>query len=270
MKFNSLYAYQTSYQQITDTILNQTDCTRHFNYIDFLKEHSPKALSIRLNNILKNNNIDVFYILFDKNDSSLDVYMLKKFKEKYNFKLVCLFFDSLNSFEYIDRYYAQLADLVIIDNTPYIKEFYQMLEIYTEQVPSVHKTLSIRKNNIFASELNHLCSETFIKTVQTTPLYDVLNNISQRNNKITFLLDDKFIYIQKIYKYYWTLYSYLKRKNIFILYSLLKLENIKDFLVIIQLYLTMKTYTNLHTQEPIDIINKALYKEYFLKDCKVS
>jgi len=268
MKLNSLYIYQTGYQQITDTILDQTDCILHFNYIDFLKEHSHKALSVRLNNILQNNSINIFYILFDNNDSSLDIYMLKKFKEKYNLKLVCLFFDSLNSFEYIDRYYAQLADLVIIDNTPYIKEFYDMLEIYTEQVPSVHKTLNIRKNNIFASELNHLCSKIFIKVDNPTPLGNALANIYQKNNKTTFLLDSKFIYTQKIYKYYWILYHFLERENIFILCNLLKLKNFKNFLAIIKLYITMKSYTNLHAQEPINIINKALYKEYLLKDYK--
>ena len=124
------------------------------NYVDIYK----KALNFNsvMESYIEHNDIKFIIIEFDNCDASLDIKELANLKNKYNLYYIFVFLNHFNSFEYIDRYYAQLADIVVVDDTPYIVDFYELLSYKTYSIQGSFSNKNIDTKNIFASNLNNL------------------------------------------------------------------------------------------------------------------
>jgi hypothetical protein len=260
MSLNSLYLYHTHYPEILKAIEEYSDQLISLHYIKFIKDNNTTVLFKHIETLIIEKKIETFFILLDKSDSSLDIYLLQSLKQKYHLKIIFIFMDSINSFEYIDRYFAQLAHFVIVDNTPHIFDFYSMLEIPVIQFKSEKTSIQVREKHIFSSALTNLCSEKPLKNGDTLTKEKFLSFLEKEENQSTLLLDSKFIYSQKIYKIYWNIYYILEHKKISHLFLLINFKYFKEILSILKLTLTMLNSKAISSDEPIKLINKALYK----------
>ena len=257
MIHHSLFIYQSKNQIISEIIKKSSSSFESIDYIQAIKENSQQHFYIQLEKIVQTKRTEVLFILLNHSDASLRLEELYNLKQKYSLKIVSIFLDSLNSFEYIDRYYAQISELVIINETPYIEDFYTMLEINSFKL-SLLKTSVIRKNNIFASSFVNLTSKATpkeeIDSTQEPLLISKLHSL--KSVTPTLLVDSKFIFTQTLYEIYWHLYH---KKYI----QLISIKYLKYFLPILKLFTIMNNQKT-KKYEAIDIINQTLYKEYIL------
>ncbi len=234
------------------------------NYIKYIDQYGYSSIYEYLKNQIIKNNINIIFISFSDCDSSLDIKKLNMLKKKYNLKYIFIFNDSHNSFEYIDRYYAQLAELVIIPNIPIMNDFYKTLDIPTYIIKSYYKNNIILKN-IFSSSLINLVpnNTTIDNTIDFS--HDIINifNILDNNEvyKINnILLDDKFLFTQDLFKIFWIIKRYIYSKNI---QDAIQLVNYYKYAYyIVKLYKYIKN--NQNDLNVLHILNKLFYKEYQL------
>jgi hypothetical protein len=267
MTLNTLYLYQTLYEDINSYIKSHSSIYKECNFSKYLNSNVRSNFPKYLEAEISQHKINCLLILLDNCDASLDLILLNKLKDNYKLHIIFIFKNSQNSFEHIDRYYAQISCLTIIDDIPFIRDFYQMLEIETYTLFDSSPNQEILVNNIFSSELSNLSikpnkeykKQTIVKDMeqQFDEIFLLIKGSKYTSNQL--LIDDKFHYAQINYKIYWDLFAFLQNNS----YSIFKWKYIKYYREIFLLYRTMKK-SNLDTSKPIDLINQALYKEYIL------
>ncbi|MDF1883738.1 hypothetical protein JHD49_07305 [Sulfurimonas sp. SAG-AH-194-C21] len=269
MMFHSLFLYQSNYQAIEERVEENSSIYTGFNYIEYLHKNTHTSLMKHINMQIVNHHINTLFILIDNCDSSLKVEELDSLKNKHQLKVIFFFMDSKNSFEYIDRYYAQMADLVILDETPFIGDFYKLLCIETFTLKHSFKIKNIKKRNFLSSSLINLSSETNVicrDVISAQHLQEQFKEIftklsSTFNNNIDLLLDNKHLYAQTIYEIYWNLYHFHKNHN-------LDIFHIKYLKYIIEIYKINKQISknkaDIMKINIIELLNRALYKKYTL------
>jgi len=295
MKNNTLFMYHSYNNDYSKCLKNCSQNFIEFNYIKTIKEKGQKNLNIYLKSLLEINNINNIFILLDQCDCSLDIDYLNILKLKYSTKIIFIFQSSQNSFEYIDRYYAQIADVSIISNLLYIQDFYNMLCIPTQIIDN-HKYITYNKNlqvdfnlskilkhNIFSSNLinlsikvhheymydklqkctNYLTSinyqEKMYEKYLTHNILNIMNNSNQISHTSDIIKDKKFIFSFEIYNIYWCLYRYIQTNNIIELKPLLRIKYFFYIGKIVKLFTTIKKDFNAPALKNINI---ALFKEY--------
>jgi len=259
----ALLLYQSANNTISTLLKQGASTYEEINFIDTIKKHSQEYLYKLIEDTILSKNIQTIFMLQNNSDSSINIHLLQVIKEQYHLKIVCIFLDSINSFEFIDRYYAQLAELVLLDTTPFITKLYTMLEIQTATIPSFNTRSKLRKNNFFSTSLTSL-SNHIVSTNNTgnIDIFYLLKNSSISSSKL--LLDKKFILSQEIYEIYWSLYHLLIYKRITSFFHLCRFKNIKHIISIIKLSIHMFADKDLKSTKAIEIINVALYQEYNL------
>ncbi|UCN00486.1 hypothetical protein LCX93_00795 [Sulfurimonas sp. SWIR-19] len=268
MIFNTLFLYHSKDAFIEDILKKGSKNFTTLNYTDILKYHNDEYLYKYIEKNIQKYTINHICILFDQGDASLKLNRLAKIKKIYQCKVSCIFKDSHNSFEYIDRYYALISDIIIIPPLQNIADFYSLLEIPFIFASDLHINIKIRKQSIFASSLIALSTPCLSTNKQMEgSLLDIfinLQNISLSDRML--LIDNKYFYSENIYTLYWSIFRILQQKKILSILSLsaLIIKNIYFFPTIIKLFLQMKQSKNLEQQQPIDFINQVLYKEYYL------
>ena len=272
------------------------------DYITIIKEQGIREFEMYLKDIINEADINLIIIKLEKFDASISIDFLISLKKEFKFKLIFIFQDSQNSFEFIDRYYAQISDLIIIDDTPYIDNFYTMLQIpflkidhrkyfyLNNDLNILNFNISrIEPNTIFNSSLSNLS-----KTVHTNYYYNKYNSLryfiyTQKyfkeyqilfiNYKISICLllleknystekkifiDDKFKNIEFLYIFYWSLYSFIYNKNYKSIFNLINLEGFKNIIKIYKLYKYLKKRNHSNELSPSAILNTLFYKKYKL------
>lgn len=295
MRYNTLF--------LTNTI-KDTPYTKYFdeysqnfivlNYFNLLKHTNYRYSHQLIETKLQEVKINLLIIEIHNCDTSLDIYFLQKMKQQYNLMIIFLFFSSQNSFEYIDRYYSQLGDINIIQDIPYIQEFYELLKIpclkidtnYFSYLPYTKEKIDfnithIKKNNLFASSLSSLSIEPHTKyyykkysyqkhlltqkymllyqkriiTCQIRNIFEILQKQTSQN----IILDDKFLDAQNIYKIFWILYHVTKNHRI----TFLEILNlIKHPCSTYKIYKILKNTKISNSKHLFSCINQSLYKEY--------
>ncbi|MBV5278001.1 MAG: hypothetical protein J0647_03005 [Campylobacteraceae bacterium] len=269
---NTLFLYQSNEPLIKENLELNSSTYYELDFIVKLKNCSADKFHIELNQYISKYEINHLFILLDNCDSSISLTKLYSIKKKHNLKIVFIFRDSPNSFEYIDRYYAQIAELVILDDIPFINDFYKMLEIPTYILKNLRTELNINSTNIFSSSLVNL-------SIQPNKEYKKIRyplSINQQFKEIfkyisatpkiypELLTDKKFTYSQEIYEIYWILYHIIENKNFKISLELINPKNFKYITKTFRLLKTMTSSKSLSTNRAIDTINKSLYVEYSL------
>lgn len=298
MKNNVLYLYSKTIDfKFKDNISTSVNSIKSLDYIKFLKENSYSALEVKIDSLVKNN-IDMVFIAFNDLDASLDFDFLLNLKEKYNLKFVLIFLNSQNSFEFIDRYYSLLADKVIIDDIPFLEDFYKSLSISCEvidfnkfrYISNGKKDLDfniskIKTQNIFLSSLTNLTKSPYMRyyfyekyinsnsiliTNRTLLSYEkqylnykfrnIIKNLALINDTDKIYIDEKFKNVINTYKIYWIIFEYLKKRD---LKLLLNPIIIKNFIKSYKIFNSLKR-DDIKNKVVIDVISKVFYKEYKL------
>ena len=265
MTNNILYLYQ-EWQLFSNCLDNLSNKLILLDYIQYIHTHSYQNLYKYIDEQINLNKIDTIFIYFTNCDSSLDIKQLYKIKRTYNLKFAFIFNDSHNSFEYIDRYYAQLADLIILPNIPIIYDFYKTLDMPVYMVEKYLNNKKIIYNNIFSSSLINLVSADIQISDKVDFYADIFNIFEILSNKQTLipnklLLDNKFLYTQDLFKIFWILKEYIKNNNTKELLKILKYYKYSFY--IFKLFRYLK-----HNQDDLNIIqifNQLFYKKYTIK-----
>ncbi len=263
MTNNILYLYQDECL-FYENLDNFSDKLLKINYIQYLCKYTYEKLYQYINEQIDINHIDTLFVYFTNCDSSLDIQELYRIKRDYNLKFVFIFNDSHNSFEYIDRYYAQLADLVIIPNIPIVYDFYKTLGMSVYKIGKYLNNTTLIENNIFSSSLINLISNDIkISHLNTDFNNDILEILNVLLNKeivldTKLLLDNKFLYTQDLFKIYWILKTYFRTNKSVYLFKLLKYY--KYSFHIFKLFNYLKY--NKNNLAVIKIFNQLFYKEY--------
>lgn len=298
MKNNVLYLYSKTIDiKFKDNISTSVNSIKSLDYIKFLKENSYSALEVKIDSLVKNN-ISIVFIAFNNLDASLDFDFLLNLKEKYNLKFILIFLNSQNSFEFIDRYYSLLADKIIIDDVPFIEDFYKSLSIPCEvidfnrfrYISNCKRDLNfniskIKTQNIFLSSLTNLTKKTYIRyyfhekyidsnsiliTNRTLLNYEkqylnykfksIIKNLTLINGIDKIYIEEKFKNVISTYKIYWIVFEYLKRRDLKLLLNPIIIKNfIKSYKILNSL-----KRDDTKNKVAIDVISKAFYKEYKL------
>jgi hypothetical protein len=103
-------------------------------FIDYRKEYisfGKKRFETKILNLIEDNKIEIVFFILNSEDLTFDIQFVKEIEKKCF--IVMNFFDTENFFEEIDRYYAQLADLIILPDykAKYLYELYDMYAICT-------------------------------------------------------------------------------------------------------------------------------------------
>ena len=93
-------------------IASQIEYISFIDYFDHLAMVGKKEFESQVLELLEKEKIDLIFTIFVSGDPILDPYFLQKIAKKRFMAMV--FWDTEQFYEQIDRYYAQLADLVIL------------------------------------------------------------------------------------------------------------------------------------------------------------
>ncbi len=267
--FNLFHIFGVANKELKKSLIKNTYFYEDLDYIDYLKNFRQEELYKYIEKIIIDNKINCMFVTMGNMDCSINLEFLNKLKKTYKIKIVFLFENAELSFEYIDRYYAQLSEMIILYDIEYIKDFYEMLEIkYFILKGKISKNI-INKKNIFSSALNELRGninfenkdidkgmdnyiKEFLIFLKDTPLLENIN----------LLRDKKNCYAEDIYRIYWILFHFKKKKELSIFLRLFTFRNIKYINNMTKLFFILYKEKNIGVKNPINIINKALYKEY--------
>lgn len=262
MMLNIFHIYSVDNKELEFDIKKSSRIYASLNYIDFLCESSSESLNKKIKSIIEKSSIDYLFITMSNMDCSLDLIFLNNLKRIYNLKIVFLFESSEYSFEYIDRYYAQIAQFVIIYNTPYIKDFYEMLEIecYILNKSIMEKEPYIK--NVFCSSLVALNKNNKSTKNETKTIQEILKLLDKKSVTISndLLIDKKYLNVKTIYDIYWIIRRYKSKKNLKVFTKLFRFKYLKYFFMILK----MLEEKNINKISAFELINKILYKEYKL------
>ncbi|MBA1438125.1 MAG: hypothetical protein FAF05_03920 [Epsilonproteobacteria bacterium] len=265
MSTNTLFLYQVDDPTFQQLLQNYSTNYFALHFVQLFENATEKEMHTKVEQLIVTQDINHLCILFNNCDASLDLYWLEHIKNSYNLKTIFIFQNSHNSFEYIDRYYAQIADLIIIPPVEYLDDFYNALEIKNFTLESLESDLTIKKENIFASSLTNLSTpqrKISHQQDEATDLFALLDTL--RTSKKEILTDKKFLYSQRIYKIFWAIYNLQRYKKSKFIFSLLQYKNLFYLKEIYLLYRTLLRSQSFQSTNPIELINKALYKEYRL------
>ncbi len=90
----------------------------NYSYIDYTKlylEKGKRGFERHIENYVSEHKIDAIFFIWWSCDLTFDIYFLERLSKKT--ALVMNFFDTEYYFEAVDRYYAQIADLVILPDS---------------------------------------------------------------------------------------------------------------------------------------------------------
>lgn len=134
MKYNALVLsyFDTGKNRIFEDYCNgvKNNCENYFeiDYKKAYKELGRKKLEQKISMLIEEKNINCLFFFLYSGDLTFDIFFIEKLSEKC--PIVMNFFDTHIFFEACDRYYAQLADLVILPGYYEIFPF-QLLNIPT-------------------------------------------------------------------------------------------------------------------------------------------
>ncbi len=123
----------------------KANCENYYyiDYIDLYLSKGKCAFEAYIENIVAEKKIDAVFFIWWSCDLTFDIKFLEKLSKKT--ALVMNFFDTEYYFEAVDRYYAQLADLVIL---PDEMSVYRYKQLYI----NVHNSFSLFDNNYYKKQ----------------------------------------------------------------------------------------------------------------------
>lgn len=93
-------------------IKSQCKVTKFVDYFDQIADLGVNGFEKEVTDILEKENINLIFFIFVSGDPTINPYFIQKISK--NRFIAMVFWDTEQFFEQIDRYYAQLADLVIL------------------------------------------------------------------------------------------------------------------------------------------------------------
>lgn len=302
MIYNTLFLATKPLKIFENSFQKYSQSYMRLNYINIIKEKGLEAFQTYLIDKINQSMINLLIIQLKQYDASIDIHFLNTIQKKYNFKLIFIFHNSQNSFEFIDRYYAQIADLIIIDDTPFIDDFYTILQIpfikidyrkfafIKDDLSSLDFNIShIIPNTIFNSSLSNLSQDVhtkyhytkynffryslyrtkYFKQYQILFIQNKIDNcfslLSKKHLKEgKLLIDAKFKDIQSLYNFYWNLYSLIHDKNYKSLLNFINLNGLKNCIKIYKLYHYLRTAKKIDQLIHSKVLNDLFYESYQL------
>lgn len=166
---------------------------RDVYFIDYFDTYSMlgKAdFEKEVNNILVENGIDQIFIMFVSGDVTLDINFLQKIcTDRY---VYMTFWDLEQFYEPIDRYYAQLADTVILPTNNEFRELFKMVDIEAIWTFSIFDSqkynldLSRDIDVSFIGEVNKGNRKGFLKYLVDNGLNVQIYGSGSDNGKVSF------------------------------------------------------------------------------------
>lgn len=103
--------------------------SRNYYYVDYIQKYSiegKKVFEKQIEELMLDKKIDCIFFIWWSSDLTFDLYFIERLSQ---FAIIVMsFFDTEYFFEGVDRYYAQLADLVILPD--YLSKYkYELLNI---------------------------------------------------------------------------------------------------------------------------------------------
>jgi hypothetical protein len=130
-----------------------------------------------IENLVMDKKIEVIFVLFSPLDLTFDIYFLEQLSKKAI--LVMSFFDTEYYFEAVDRYYAQVADLVLIGGyLEYCK--YECLDINAYSCFSVHSSDHYKNNHILSKDID----VSFVGNFDRTDRMEYVNYLKAAGIKV--------------------------------------------------------------------------------------
>lgn len=268
MSFRTLFLHQSDMPALSEAIKQHSYTFDAFNYIEMIQETSLQHFHTHLAYTLQNKDFNLLVIALDNSDASINLLFLEQLRLQTDTQLIFIFNTSRDSLEYIDRYYAQIADLIVIEDFEMVADYYTSLEIPFYQLITDKKEFTIIQKSVFQSSLAHLSPQTIFANhtehkelgLQIKEIFHMVRTVPSQQK--TLLLDKKFIYAQTIYKLYWIAYETLQKGNT--VSKLLNIQVVKHLPSFLKLYKELQKRQKRNEVQALEVINSALYKEYKL------
>ncbi len=173
-------------------IKSQSKYTYFIDYFNELGAVGKKEFEKNIFNLVNKEKINLIFFIFVSGDSILDPYFIKKLAK--NRFIVMIFWDLEQFFEQIDRYYAQLADLVLLPaNYEYIYKFrtfgINAIATFSLFDSSKYKMIKMKERDIdvsFVGEVNKSYRKKYIEYIQKEHINIQNYGVGSKNGKISF------------------------------------------------------------------------------------
>lgn len=100
------------FAEYANEIHKRSESCNNLNYRQLYLKLGPRKFEEHIKGVIDQNNINYIFIIFSGWDFILDIHFLNQLSR--STKIVIFYFDTEYYFENLDRYYAQVADLVVV------------------------------------------------------------------------------------------------------------------------------------------------------------
>jgi hypothetical protein len=142
--------YNKNINKVFDSYCNgiKSNCKDYYyiDYIDLYLQKGQKLFEKHIEDIVADKKIEAIFFIWWSCDLTMDLHFLERLSQKT--KLIMNFFDTEYYFEAVDRYYAQLADLVILPDS-LSRYRYEHLGIYAHTSFALYNGDDYKNNHLY-------------------------------------------------------------------------------------------------------------------------
>jgi len=176
-----LSSYDENINKVFESYCNgiKSNCDE-YNYIDYIDLYLKKGKKLfeqHIENIVADKKIEAIFFIWWSCDLTFDIHFLERLAKKTT--LVMNFFDTEYYFEAVDRYYAQLADLVILPDS-LARYRYEHLAI------NAHTSFALYNGNHYIN--NHMVNKdidvSFVGNLKNADRMEYVNYLKENGIKV--------------------------------------------------------------------------------------
>ncbi|MPQ75465.1 glycosyltransferase [Hydrogenovibrio sp. JE_KL2] len=178
-----LFENNQVFEDYVEGIKENADHTVVLDYVEFLYLNSLKQLYVKIDDLIERNQITMIFFVMPSADLTFGIDYLYKLKKKHSLKYVFNFFDTEYFFEAVDKYYSQLADLVILPDY-YSQYKFRLLGINVittfalYSAEKIKKTLSVKDQNKYEYDVS------FVGNIKQSNRQEIINALALKGIKV--------------------------------------------------------------------------------------
>lgn len=139
------------FESYCDGIKDNCEEYYYIDYIDLYLKKGQRLFEKQIEDMVADKKIEAIFFIWWSCDLTIDLHFLERLSQKT--KLVMNFFDTEYYFEAVDRYYAQLADLVILPDS-LSRYRYEHLGIYAHTSFALYNGDDYKNNHISDKDID--------------------------------------------------------------------------------------------------------------------